>query len=714
MIDFKHLLNEKQYEAATYLDGHLRIIAGAGSGKTRVITYRIAYLIDHVGIAPQRILAITFTNKAANEMKSRVANLLGDTSIGTTICTIHSLCVRILRRHIHYLGYPSSFVIMDEDDQKALLKNIYKELKVDTKAFSYNQAISFISRMKNANLSPQKLLKEAQDYIEIISARVYGAYISYQNEHYLLDFDDLLLKANQVLESFENVKAYWTSCFDYIHVDEYQDVDAQDFRLLKNLTSDHTIVCVVGDPDQTIYSFRGADISYILDFDTSFKGAKDIYLNENYRSTNRILQAANHLIGHNTQRLEKDLYTQNDDGVQIVHYTAESDEAQGNYVVDKIEELIASIEGINYSNFAILYRANYLSRMIEHAMMKAHIPYRIYGGIKFFNRKEIKDLLSYLRLMVVGDDLAFERIINTPSRKIGAKTIEKIKDDALRRGLTMYQCCTHHLQDIGLGKQVVERIAAMIQILEKTTTFSRMAEGYEYLVNATGYMAMLQQDHDEARIQNVLELKNAIEAYEHEAEDPTWENYLQDIALYSSLDEQPNEECVQMMTIHMAKGLEFDYVFVVGLSENIFPSQRSIEEGGFRGVEEERRLAYVAFTRAKKQLFLVDSLGFSFVSDGPKRKSRFISEIGEENVIHEGAKSSMDRSPVFTLEVEECEDEVDTNQAFSKGDLIFHDVFGQGVIISIDRDMLNVAFKVPHGIKTIMANHPSVHLLNKD
>lgn len=710
MLDLKNVLNEKQYEAATYLDGHLRIIAGAGSGKTRVITYRIAYLIDQVGINPRRILAITFTNKAANEMKTRVREIIGDESDGALICTIHSLCVRILRKHIHYLGYPSSFVIMDEDDQKALLKKIYKEQSIDTKLIGYKAMLSYISTMKSAYRDIDELIEMAEDYKEIKCAMIYKHYIAYQKAHYLLDFDDLLLKTNELLDQYDNVRAYWSSCFDYIHVDEYQDTDQQDFKLLKHLTTKDTIVCVVGDPDQTIYSFRGADISYIMKFSEAFGGAKDVYLNENYRSTKSILHAANQLISHNRNRLEKELHTNNTQGANIVHFSADSDEAQGNYVADKIEMLINEIDGINYSDFAVLYRSNYLSRMIENALIQHKIPYRIYGGTKFFSRKEIKDMLSYIRVMAVGEDLAFERIINTPSRKIGAKTLEKIKDFANRWHLSLYEACRDHLAEIGLSKTVASKMNELIHILENAKKMLMMEDAFEYIFNQTGYKEMLLNDHEDDRIANVLELKNAIHNYHLEAAEPSWLDYLQEVALYSAADEQDNNETVSLMTIHMAKGLEFKYVFVIGLSETVFPSQRSIEESGYVGVEEERRLAYVAFTRAQEQLYLVESKGFSYLSDGPKTKSRFIGEIGQEYITHEGEKNRYDDYPIEPMSSSPKSE----STQFTQGDVVMHDIFGKGVILRLDGDYVEVAFKVPYGIKKITSNHPTLHLLNKD
>ena len=441
-MNLDELLNPRQKEAATYLDSHLRIIAGAGSGKTRVLTYRIAYLIEEVGIEPRHILAITFTNKAANEMKERVIGLLGDYAGGSLLCTIHSLCVRILRQNIRALNYPNNFIIMDEEDQKSLLKKIFKERQIDSKTISLKSCIHYISAYKIAGVSPERAMSFAGDYIgEQKKAIAYDDYEKYKEEHFMLDFDDLLLKTVELFENFPEILERWQRRFQYIHVDEFQDVSEVDYKLIKYL-SGQAVLCVVGDPDQTIYSFRGSDIHFIMNFDKDFPDTKTVILDQNYRSTKTILDISNNLIRKNKNRMEKELFTELDDGPKVLHYSGVDEEAEANFVCDTIEEIIHKEEGVNYHDFAILYRANYLSRSFEQKLIQRQIDYRIFGGLKFFNRKEIKDALSYIRLMVNQDDLSFERIVNVPSRGVGAKTLERIQNVAIEYGISNYEALT--------------------------------------------------------------------------------------------------------------------------------------------------------------------------------------------------------------------------------------------------------------------------------
>lgn len=714
-MELENVLNPKQLEAATYLDGHLRIVAGAGSGKTRVLTYRIAYLIENIGIDPKSILAITFTNKAANEMRSRIENTIKTFQSGVLVCTIHSLCVRILRMHIGVLNYPSSFIILDEEDQKSLLKNLYKENEIDSKEISYSSCLHSISTWKNAGIEPKAALMAASAWSQEKSkAIIYEAYDDYCRNHYMLDFDDLIIKTVQILDEHTTIREYWQQRFSYIHVDEFQDVDFQNYRLIQLLTGNNTIVCVVGDPDQTIYTFRGASIRYIMDFEKSFLDAKTIYLNENYRSTKNILNAANCLIKNNKDRLEKDLFTENESGQKIIHYCAQNDQAEAQYVADMIEQIIGSEEGINYKDFAILYRANYLSRQLEQVFISSKIPYRIFGGLKFFNRKEIKDILSYLRLINSEDDLSFERIINVPSRKIGDKSIEKIKDCATLHGCSLYEACKDYLPYIGLSKAVANQISKFVSLIESLKDPSlSLVRLYDHLLVESGYMNMLQEDQEDTRIQNLNELKNSISQYVENNPEGKLEDYLQEIALFTNQDVVDNEQYVSLMTIHMSKGLEFPYVFVIGLSENIFPSMRSIDENGDMGIEEERRLAYVAFTRAKNQLFLCESQGYSYVSNGQKVKSRFISEIDDNYINHEGRKETYQHDsyipkqliPKSTFK----EEAIDNN--WTVGELVMHDIFGKGVIIKVEPNIVQIAFSMPHGVKSLLASHPSIKKL---
>lgn len=713
-MDLSQLLNKKQAEAAQYLNSHLRIIAGAGSGKTRVLTYRIAYLIEDIGINPSNILAITFTNKAANEMKTRVQKILGLEAFGSVICTIHSLCVRILRQNIRVLGYPSSFIIMDEEDQKSLIKKLFKEHNIDSKTISIKSCINYISQYKCARVNPAKAMQFAGDYYgEQRKAFIYEKYEEYISEHYMLDFDDLLLKTLEIFENYSDILEHWQKKFQFIHVDEFQDVSEIDYQLIYYLSQKSTL-CVVGDPDQTIYSFRGSDVNFILDFEKDFKNTKTIILDQNYRSTQNILDISNNLIRKNKNRLNKDLYTELEQGANIIHYTAMNDEAEAEYITSKIENMIETHEGVNYHNFAILYRANYLSRPIEQNLIRKQMDYKIFGGLKFFSRKEIKDTLSYIRLMVLDDDLSFERIINVPARGIGNKTLDKIQLCALNQGISCYEAISLYSDEMRLSAKIKKELSRFIKAIEKAkqSTLS-LPEVLEHLLNDVGYMDMLKNDQDENRIQNIHELQNSILNYcSSHPETANFESYLQDIALYTSSDEATEDEYISLMSIHMAKGLEFDYVFVVGLSEDTFPSFRSVSEGGDEGLEEERRLAYVAFTRAKKELYLTDSQGFSYISKSPKITSRFIDEIGRDHIEHIGHKSKFKTSDYVRI-TPTIEEMIGDNQVkeWKCGDFVEHDVFGKGVVVKVDGKYIDIAFSSPHGIKTLMSSHKAIHKL---
>lgn len=716
-MDISKELNEQQFLAATNVDSHTRIIAGAGSGKTRVLTYRIAYLINELGVDPRKILAITFTNKAANEMKSRVEKMLDGSTLGSTICTIHSLCVRILREHIHLLGYPRYFVIIDTEDQKSILKDIYNQLGMDVKAFSYSSVLSTISRFKHAHITPERAIQLAGDFRgEKLKAQVYQKYLEYQQKELCLDFDDLLLKTIEIFKTFPIALETWQNRFQYIHVDEFQDVGQVEYEIVKYLSGPNNFVCVVGDPDQTIYSFRGANVNYIIDFDKDYENVKTIYLNENYRSTQNILNGANTLIRHNHHRLEKDLFTKLDKGENIIHYSGANQDEEANFVVDEINRIIETQDGVNYSDFLVLYRANYLSRPIEQALLRNKMDYRIFGGLRFTDRKEVKDVLSYLRLMAYHDDLAMNRIINVPSRGIGKKTLEKITSFCLNHEMNIYDGLKYHLLEIGLSSKVKKALAELIELLDTTKQALDygqidIVEAFDRVVQETGYMDMLKLEDESTRIENVLEVKNMISDFAGRFEgENILEEFLQEIPLSNVQDENDlDQEYISLMTIHMSKGLEYNYVFVVGLSDDVFPSFRSVAESGNEGLEEERRLAYVAFTRAKKKLYLCDSQGYSFVTNSPKLTSRFIDEIGIDGVSHKGKRQQYKTQDYLNIK-ETMEERIGDNHItdMKVGDILEHQMFGRGVVVKIDGSMIDVAFKMPFGIKTLIKNHKAL------
>jgi DNA helicase-2/ATP-dependent DNA helicase PcrA len=599
---------------------------------------------------------------------------------------------------------------MDEEDQKSLIKKLYKEHDVKVKQISVKAMIHYISAYKIAQVSPDKAINMSEVPVEKTKALIYQAYEKYTREHNMMDFDDLLLNTLHLFQDHEEVVERVSSRYQYVHVDEFQDVGEIEYQLIK-FFGKQSIVCVVGDPDQTIYSFRGSDVNYILNFDDDYENVKTVILDQNYRSTKTILDISNNLIRKNHNRLEKDLFTEGEEGAKVIHYAAASEESEASYIVNTITQGIKA--GHDYKDYAVLYRANYLSRPIEQAMISAGIPYKIFGGLKFFNRKEIKDALSYIRLVVDSDDLSFERIVNVPSRGIGPKSLENIQATSLRHGISEYEAICFYPDEIGLKGKAKNGLKTLTVAIENARLSQRKPEDiFESLLTAVGYIEMLKKDQEEARVDNLMELKNSIATYMKEHPDTAdFESYLQDIALYTTQDEATDEDYVSLMSIHMAKGLEFNDVFVAGLSENIFPSIHAVEEGGSEGMEEERRLAYVAFTRAKKRLYLTDSQGFSYVSQSPKITSRFVDEIGTDRVENVGRPSAFKTKKYVKTHESASEMIGDNEEGWKIGDLVVHDVFGKGVVVKVDGAMIDVAFSVPYGLKTLLGKHKALKRL---
>lgn len=711
MVKFSSL-NDAQKEAVVAEDKHLRIIAGAGSGKTRVLTMRIAYLIEKMGVFPKNILAITFTNKAAAEMKSRIGAMLGDDLNTVWISTIHSLCMRILREDIAAMGYPKNFTVVDQNDQHQILKEAYKEYGIDKKNLSYGNVLNYIGNCKTERMSPERAMMLASgDYNEENKAKVYDYYEKRLKSIYGLDFDDLILWTVEMFSKFEMIKKKWSNRFEYIHVDEFQDIDKTQYQLIKQLSSVHDNIYVVGDPDQTIYTWRGADVNIIINFEKDFKDTRTIILNQNYRSTNMILSGANSVIKNNKLRVEKDLFTKADDGEKIVHNTLDSLENEAYYVRKEISKLYG--DGTKYSNMAVLYRSNYLSRNIEKVLVEAQIPYVIYGGIRFYERAEIKDILSYLRMITQGDDLAFSRIINVPKRGIGQKTLDNILEIAKEHGITMYQVIKDGLYT--KNKDVFTSFVRMIERwkeMEKTADLESLLKS---VLDDSGYRMYLEKENETERLENVKALVDDIKEYSEIYESSSLDEYLQMISLYTDKENRNEVDAVSLMTIHSAKGLEFDTVFVIGMSEGVFPSERSMSDG-IKGLEEERRLAYVAYTRARRKLYLTDSNDFSFVIQSSKNTSRFVNEIDDEYIEHISKVSK----PVFKSNTHFFDDlenitvskrqvaKPQSNETIKKRDHVMHAIFKEGVVIGEKNGFLEIAFAHPHGIKKILKGHPSV------
>ena len=702
-------LNDKQKEAVIDDSKHLRIIAGAGSGKTRVLTMRIAYLIEQKHINPKNVLAITFTNKAANEMKNRISEMLGEAGDGAFISTIHSLCVRILKEEIGVFGYPRNFTIVDGDDQKTILKEAYKEFNIDKKDLSYGSALDYIANCKYEELSYEKAMDQAYGEKKLVDrANVYKYYDERLKSLYALDFDDLILFTVRLFKLHKDILKKWSSKFIYIHVDEFQDIDKTQYELIKLLSSTHDNVYVVGDPDQTIYTWRGADVNIIVNFDKDFKNTKTIILNQNYRSTNNILEGANSLIKYNKSRVPKDLFSENGDGDKIVHKTLPDETSEAYYVVSCIQSLLK--QGYEYNDIAILYRSNYLSREVEKVFIENRIPYVIYGGIRFYERMEVKDILSYLRLIVTGDDLAFQRVINQPKRGIGQKSIDTIFSLAKDNNISMYEVVKQGL--FAKNQSVLESFVDMVERWKSSLDGKPLEEVLTDVFEQSGYRSMLEKENETERIENVKSLIDDIKDYQETYPGSTLADYLSMISLYTDKANTDGSASVSLMTIHASKGLEFKVVFVVGLSEGIFPSERTMLEQ--KGVEEERRLAYVAYTRAKEKLTLTDTSSFSYVVNSAKTTSRFVNEVDEKYIEHLDKPVLKQQSVFdvpFTTKISSIEPKKETPRRpsrYRKSDVVIHKIFGEGVVVKCDGDFVTVAFSYPHGTKTIKADHPSI------
>ena len=627
-------LNNKQQEAVLQTEGPCLIIAGAGSGKTKVLTHKIAYLMAEKYIKPWNILAITFTNKAANEMKQRVETLVGDAVNDMWIGTFHSICVRILRKYIDRIGFESSFIIFDTQDQKTLIKECLKELKIDDKMFSDRAVLSEISNGKNEMLEPKAYsVKYAGDYRRETIGKVYELYQKRLKENNAVDFDDIINYTIKILNENIDVFEYYSDKFEYVLVDEYQDTNKAQFMLISMLASRHGNITVVGDNDQGIYSFRGADITNILNFEKDFPGTTIIKLEQNYRCTGNILKAANAVIKHNQVKYDKKLWTQNDEGNLPSFYIGPDEYGEANYVVKKINELKRE-QFYKYSDFAILYRMNSQSRAIEDILRRERIPYKIIGGQKFYERKEIKDIISYLRLIFnTSDNLALKRIINEPKRGIGKTSLDNIQQISEQTGVSMYDIIKNAAQyDLNRVYVNSREFIQVIDELRAKQDKMLISELVKEVLNKTGYTKALKDENTieaESRLENLDEFLTVAMEFEEESADNTLQEFLENMTLTTDLDNmQDEEECVLLMTLHSAKGLEFETVFLVGMEEGIFPGYKSIGEP--TELEEERRLFYVGITRAKSFLFLTCAKRRTiFGSTSYNPVSRFVKEIPE-------------------------------------------------------------------------------------
>lgn len=704
-------LNAEQREAVFHTEGPLLILAGAGSGKTRVLTHRIAYLIEEKGINPWNILAITFTNKATGEMRERVDDIVGFGSESIWVSTFHSTCVRILRRHIDRLGYDNNFTIYDSDDQKTLMKDVCKLLQIDTKTYRERTILSAISSAKDEMVTPEEY--ELNAYGDFSKKKIAEAYKEYERQlkaNNALDFDDLLVKTVQLFQTQPEILEYYQDRFRYIMVDEYQDTNTVQFKLISLLAAKYKNLCVVGDDDQSIYKFRGANIQNILSFEKEFEDTKVIKLEQNYRSTSTILDAANAVIKNNVGRKAKSLWTENGEGekIQFRQFDTAYDEAE--YIVGDIRERVDNGKAA-YCDHAVLYRTNAQSRLFEEKMITANIPYKIVGGVNFYARKEIKDLLAYLKTIDNGkDDLAVRRIINVPKRGIGLTTVNRITEAAQQRGISFYEAlCSADLVP-GLGRSIskLESFAAMIEYFRKEAEHLSITELMEEILTETGYVEELKaegEEEAEARLQNIDEFLNKIAAYEESCEEelPTLSGFLEEVALVADIDSLDEEsDYVVLMTLHSAKGLEFPYVYLAGMEDGIFPSYMTITADDPTEIEEERRLCYVGITRAKKELAMTCARRRMIRGETQYNKmSRFLKEVPPQllstgKIVEKEelelpkqnsyvqAKQSFQAKPfMISKPVQQFGVKSGEGLSYGVGDRVRHMKFGEGTVTAI-------------------------------
>lgn len=715
-------LNKEQQMAVKTTEGPLLIMAGAGSGKTRVLTHRIAYLMVEKSVNPYNILAITFTNKAAREMKERIEKLLGGAAEEVWISTFHSMCVRILRRDIDRIGINRNFTILDSTDQLSVIKGIVKDLNIDPKKFDPRGILGKISSAKNELISAEKFSEFVGNYYDDVVSKVYIEYEKRLRKNHSLDFDDLIMKTIQLFERVPEVLEYYQRKFQYIHVDEYQDTNKAQYKLVHLLAKRLKNLCVVGDSDQSIYRWRGADIANILSFEKDYPNAKVILLEQNYRSTKKILHAANEVIKNNMNRKPKKLWTENDEGSNIKYYRADTEQAEAMFVASKIKELTESGKR-KRSDIAILYRTNAQSRVVEEMLMKANIPYLIVGGIKFYDRKEIKDILAYLRLVAnPNDDISLLRVINVPKRGIGQSSIEKIAQYAANNEISMYEAIQEG-DFIGLSPKILKACMDFhhfIQQLHSMQDYLSVTELVEEILEKSGYIEMLKAEKSleaESRLENLEEFLSVTKNFEQTNEDKSLIAFLTDLALVSDIDQIDKEDvkdAVVLMTLHAAKGLEFPVVFLIGMEEGVFPHSRSLMEEA--EMEEERRLAYVGITRAEEELYLTNAqLRTLFGRTNVNPPSRFIDEIPEDLIEHVNERRSVRgnyqtktvQQPAFKKVAHVPSATGGESLEWKVGDKAQHKKWGIGTVVQVKGEgenlELDIAFPNPVGIKRLLA-----------
>lgn len=688
MDNFIDELNEQQKEAVTTTEGYVRIIAGAGTGKTKALTYRYAYLVDELGISTSNILCVTFTNKAAREMSKRIRQMIGDSDTGY-ICTFHGFCVKLLREDIHVINYPQNFVVMDSEDTEEILKTVYENAHIQSRTYTFDSARDHITAMKSqmlhipylAEIGNEKLLADYEK-AEKVEDKVFLGYLYEQKKVYGLDYDDLITIALHILQTDESKRVKWQERMMYIMVDEFQDVSGNQYELAEILSGYHRNLFIVGDPDQTIYTWRGARIEYILNFDAEHEDTKTVFLDVNYRSIPEILAVSNSLIEKNKKRLPHRLEAYKESGrrPQYIHSKTTGDEAR--WMTAEIQKLIST--GNSYSDIAVIYRSHFVSRSIEEAFIKSKIPYTLYSGVEFYKRKEIKDVLAYLRMIVYSDDLSFRRVINEPKRNFGKKRMAIVKAYADSHRCSLYNALLDLLEEKSVKTTGATVFVDIIEGFKKTYKEKKLTDLVTEILEQTGYEVMLRQSGEQERLDNLAELKQSIDEFEKTSgEENTLEEYLQSIALYTNSDKEQDKETVKMMTIHTAKGLEFPYVFVCGVNEGIFPSKHVDTEDM---LEEERRMAYVACTRAERGLYISDAEGLNY-DDSFRYPSRFIFNIDRDTIayVNELPQRLVDDTKSYIAANEAHIYPPDTE--LKPGDRVKHKVFGEGTITGIRGDI---------------------------
>lgn len=698
MGDILFGLNDEQRDAVTSTEGFVRVMAGAGSGKTRALAHRFAYLVNEVGILPANILCVTFTNKAANEMRRRIRSLTGDNDTGF-ISTFHGFCVAVLQEDGYFVQYPKSFLVLDNSDIDSMLKIIYEERGLTLRDMTFSNARDMIEIEKCKNRPQYYLDVIAMDtdalkkkYDEAVSAKdvIFYGYLYQQKKCFGLDYNDLIKFTLYIFSKSDEIRLKWQERLEYIMIDEFQDIDGLQYELMQALCAYHKNLFIVGDPDQTIYTWRGANVKHILDFDKNFPKVKTIMMMKNYRSTPEIIAAANSLIDKNTVRMKKQLIPTLPKGERVVYSHAKTTKEEANSIAERIKKL--SKAGVPYGDITILYRAHYIARTIEEGLMRAEIPYTVYSGVQFFDRMEIKDALSYLRLIAYRDDLSFMRIVNTPKRNIGEKRMRFLKEYAAANGCLLYDALVKSIDEPMFANTQARRFVKLIERFSSIYHTMPASELLSAVLNESGYEEALRTEGAQDRLDNLAELKQAVYEYETGCgEESRLEDFLSHVALLTNADAAAAPNAVKLMTVHTAKGLEFPYVFICGLDEGMFPSKRT---SSFEAMEEERRLAFVAMTRAEKGLYLSDAEGRGL--DGSFRyPSRFVFDIDRQLMDY-----STELDPALKAEAQRYISSahnrlkgLSRQQRLNVGDRVRHDIMGNGVIEDIDEERMAYVVK---------------------